>query len=101
MCSRSRSSSSASVEQLVPVPDLCWLPRSIGDSQFRAPEPDGRECSQLAVNARSMAEPQGLVSLADPTFDSKAVVVNFGSTAGLARAYVRVQPASSAKRNFG
>jgi hypothetical protein len=55
----------------------------------------------MAVNARSMAEPQGLVSLADPTFDSKAVVVNFGSTAGLAQACVRVRPASSAKRNFG
>jgi hypothetical protein len=54
-----------------------------------------------AVSARSMAEPQGLVSLADPTFDSKAAVVNFGSTGGLARAWVRGQPAWSAQRFFG
>jgi hypothetical protein len=60
-----------------------------------------REWPELAFSARSMAEPQGLVSLADPTFDSREVVVNFGLTGGVARAGVRVQPASSAKRNFG
>lgn len=46
-----------------------------------------QEWPEVVVSARQMAEPQGLASLADPTFDSKAVVVNFGSTAGLARVF--------------
>jgi hypothetical protein len=46
-----------SVEPLVPVPDLCWLPRSIGDLQFRALEPDGRERPKLADGVSSRRRP--------------------------------------------